>query len=97
MSLKTGPDGFYLVSSVPLKMLHINESLYHLLEHIRDGGGIEDFISHNPVMNQENILKVLLMLVGGGYLKLDKVEAEIFLSFPLSYRCVMTPKIYRNV
>ncbi len=56
-------------------MLRVNESLFHLLEHIREGGKIGDFTRRNPVMNSENILKVLLMLAGGGYLTLDKVKA----------------------
>jgi len=59
-------------------MLRINESLFHLLEYISGGGGIEDFTLKNPVMNAENIPKVLLMLVGGGYLKLEKVAAAVF-------------------
>jgi mycofactocin system glycosyltransferase len=59
-------------------MLRINESLFHLIEHIRDGGGVEEFIQSNPVMNSENILKVLLMLVNGGYLTLERVEAKDF-------------------
>jgi mycofactocin glycosyltransferase len=59
-------------------MLRINESLFHLLEHISGGGSIGDFTLKNPVMNAENIPKVLLMLAGGGYLKLEKVATIDF-------------------
>ncbi len=82
LSPKTFPvkksDGYYLKSSYPLKILRINESLYHLIEHIRAGGSLEEFIAKNPVMNPENTLKVLLMLVNRGYLKLERVEAKDF-------------------
>jgi mycofactocin glycosyltransferase len=60
-------------------MLRINESLFHLIKHISVGEGTGQFIKNNPVMNAENIPKVLLMLAGGGYLKLEKVSA---LDFP---------------
>jgi mycofactocin glycosyltransferase len=76
VSLKEEEDGYYLVSGAPLKALRINESLYRLLGYMQAGGGMDDFISRNPVVNQEVILKVLLMLVGGGYLTLEKVEAS---------------------
>ena len=75
VTLKAETDGYYLLSRLPLKMLRVNESLFHLLEHIREGGRTGDFVRRNPVMNRENILKVLLMLVNGGYLTLDKVTA----------------------
>lgn len=78
VSLKEKADGFYLDSTYPLKMLRINESLYRLLDRLRAGGSIEEYALKNPVMNAENILKVLLMLVNGGYLKLDAVKAAAF-------------------
>ena len=75
VTLKEKADGYYLESSVPLKILRINESLYQLIAHLRAGGSVEEYTLKNPVMNQENLVKVLLMLVNGGYLKLEKVTA----------------------
>ena len=54
-------------------MLRVNESLYNLLRHIRDGGELSDFVRRNPVMNSDNILKVLLLLAANGYLKLERI------------------------
>jgi mycofactocin glycosyltransferase len=78
VSLEAKADGYFLESTYPLKKLRINESLFHLLEHISVGESTAQFIKNNPVMNAENIPKVLLMLVGGGYLKLEKVSAVDF-------------------
>jgi mycofactocin system glycosyltransferase len=56
-------------------MLRINESLYSLLRHIRDGGALSEFITRNPGLNPGSILRVLLSLVAKGYLKLERIAA----------------------
>ncbi len=79
--LREDPDGYFLLSRLPIKMLRLNESLYRLLEHIQDGGEIADFVSRNPGLDEANLLRVLLSLVAKGYLKLESI-AEID-DFPL--------------
>jgi mycofactocin system glycosyltransferase len=71
--LRADADGFFLLSRLPPKILRLNESLFNLLKHIRDGGELEEFFTLNPDMNSRNILKVLLSLVSGGYLKLERI------------------------
>jgi len=71
--LREDPDGYLLISHLPIKILRLNESLYRILEHIRDGGEAADFISQNPDLDAENILRVLLSLVAKGYLKLERI------------------------
>jgi mycofactocin system glycosyltransferase len=73
--LRADPDGFFLLSRLPLRILRLNESLYNLLKHIRDGGELSEFVNRNPDMNPGNILKVLLSLVAKGYLKLERIAA----------------------
>ena len=73
--LRADPDGFFLLSRLPLRILRLNESLYNLLKHIRDGGELSEFLSQNPDMNPGNILRVLLSLVSKGYLKLERIAA----------------------
>jgi mycofactocin system glycosyltransferase len=73
--LKAFPDDFFLISRLPLKVLRINESLFRLLEHIRDGGGLAEFHLQNPDLNPANDLKILLSLVAKGYLNLDKIAS----------------------
>lgn len=79
--LREGPNGFFLLSRLPVKILRVNESLFRLLEHIRDGGGLAGFVRQNPGLDEGKLLKVLLSLVARGYLKLERI-AEIE-EFPL--------------
>jgi mycofactocin system glycosyltransferase len=72
ISLKAVPEGFFLLSRVPIKILKLNESLYNLLKFISEGGRLTDFFTHQPTMNYEKTLQVLLSLVSTGYLKLDR-------------------------
>lgn len=69
VSLRADADSFILISRTPIKILRINESLYNLLKHIRDGGEPADF----PVPNPSNTLKTLLTLAARGYLKLTEI------------------------
>jgi len=73
--LRVDPDGFFLLSRLPLRILRLNNSLYNLLKHIRDSGELSEFASQNPDMNLRNILKVLLSLVSKGYMKLERIAA----------------------
>jgi mycofactocin system glycosyltransferase len=79
--LREGPDGYFLLSRLPVKILRVNQSLFRLLEHIRDGGELSEFVNRNPGLDEGNLLKVLLSLVARGYLKLERI-AEID-EFPL--------------
>jgi mycofactocin glycosyltransferase len=72
-SLRAEANGFFVVSPVPLRGLKVNESLFRLLEHLRDDGEAADYFSRNPALNQVNINQTLLTLVARGYLKLGKV------------------------
>ena len=74
-SLRAEPDGFFLLSRQPLRILRLNQSLFNLLKHIRDGGELKEFISRNPGLNSGNLLKVLLSLAAKGYLKLERIAS----------------------
>jgi len=74
--LREDPDGYFLLSRLPIKILRLNESLFRLLKHVQDGGEIADFASQNPGLDERNLLGILLSLVAKGYLKLDRI-AEI--------------------
>lgn len=76
VSLKEGPDGFFLISRAPIKILRLNESLYNILKHIGEGNEITDIQTTKP----KDTLKVLLTLVARGYLKL--VETKPLTEFP---------------
>jgi len=67
--LRKDSAGFFLFSRAPVKILRLNESLFDLLEHIRDGVDLADFHTANP----QDTMKVLLTLVARGYLKLDRI------------------------
>jgi mycofactocin system glycosyltransferase len=61
--LKESPDGYFLVSRLPLRILRINHALFQILERIRDGG-TADF-------DDGGFLRVLLGLASKGYLDLE--------------------------
>jgi mycofactocin system glycosyltransferase len=71
--LRAVPDGFFLLSRTPIKILKLNESLYHLLKFIHEGGQLQDYLAQNPSMDREKTLCLLLSLVSSGYLKLDRL------------------------
>ncbi len=72
-SLREGPDGFFLLSRQPVRLLRINQSLFRLLEHVLDGGGPAAFAKENPGLDESDLLKILLSLAARGYLKLEKI------------------------
>jgi mycofactocin system glycosyltransferase len=74
--LREDPDGYFLVSRRPARILRLNESLYRLLVHVRDGGGLADYAGLNPGLDEKKLLLTALSLVAGGYLKLERI-AEI--------------------
>ena len=69
VSLKAGPEGFFLISCAPVKILCLNESLYNVLKHISESSEVIDIQTTNP----KETLKVLLTLVARGYLKLERI------------------------
>lgn len=71
--MRVDPDGFFLLSAIPIRLLRVNESLFRLLELIRVGGELAVYFSRNPGLNQTNTYQVLLSLVARGYLKLDRI------------------------
>jgi mycofactocin system glycosyltransferase len=74
-SLREDADGFFLVSRLPVRLLRVNASLFRLLVHIRDGGGLSEFIGQNPAQDSAQVLKTLLSLASRGYLRLDRIAA----------------------
>jgi mycofactocin system glycosyltransferase len=74
--LREDHEGYFLHSRLPLRILRINESLFRLLQHIREGGSLSGFVVENPGLNEGHLLRVLLSLSSRGYLKLEKI-AEI--------------------
>jgi mycofactocin system glycosyltransferase len=80
-SLREGPDGYSLVSALPVRVLRLNRPLFLLLKHIRDGGGLSAFLNENPEFNENKVLQTLLTLAAKGYLRLETI-AEIE-RFPL--------------
>jgi mycofactocin system glycosyltransferase len=75
-SLREGPDGYFLLSRLPVRLLRVNQSLFRLLEHVRDGGEISDYVSQHPGIDESGLLEILLSLTARGYLKLERI-AEI--------------------
>ncbi len=74
--LREDPDGYFLLSRLPLRILRLNESLFRLLKHLREGGGLSGFVSQDPGLDAGRLLSVLLSLVSKGYLQLERM-AEI--------------------
>jgi mycofactocin system glycosyltransferase len=73
ISLREGPDGYFLLSRLPVRLLRINRPLFRLLGHIRDGGELPDYVSQNPGLDESGLLDILLPLAAGGYLKLERI------------------------
>ncbi|MFC1942565.1 mycofactocin biosynthesis glycosyltransferase MftF [Chloroflexota bacterium] len=71
--LREDPDGWFLISRVPLRILRVNQSLFELLKHLREGGELSGFVSRNHGSDEGGLLRVLLPLVSRGYLKLDRI------------------------
>jgi mycofactocin glycosyltransferase len=71
--LRESPDGYFLVSQLPVRLLRVNEPLFRLLGYIRGGGELSDFIKENPGLDESRLLNMLISLVAGGYLKLERI------------------------
>jgi mycofactocin system glycosyltransferase len=74
-SLREGPDGYFLLSRLPVRLLHVNRPLFRLLERMRDGGDLSDYVGQNPGLDEADLLNMLLSLADGGYLKLERIAA----------------------
>jgi len=72
-SLRESPDGSFLVSRVPMRILRLNKPLFRLLRHLQDGGELSEFISQSRGFQEGQLLRVLLSLTSRGYLKLDRI------------------------
>lgn len=70
--LRKDPDGYFLVSKIPLRILRLNEPLFRLLEYLREGE-LSEFIRRNPGIDEGQLLRNLLSLMSRGYLKLRGV------------------------
>ena len=73
--LREGTDGYFLLSTLPLRILRLNAPLFLLLKHLQEGGELSGYINQNPGLDEGSLLRVLLSLVSRGYLKLDKIAS----------------------
>ncbi len=71
--LREDPDGNFLLSNLPLRILRINKPLFRLLKHLQGGGELPEFVSQNPGLEEGPLLRVLLSLASRGYLKLERI------------------------
>lgn len=71
--LREDVDGYYLLSTVPLRILRLNKSLFMLLKHLQEGGDLSEFAGQNPRLKEPHLLRGLLSLTSRGYLKLERI------------------------
>jgi mycofactocin system glycosyltransferase len=71
-SLREERGGLFVISRRPLRVLRLNDSLYRLLGHIRAGGPPGEF-ARDSGLDEGRLLKTLLSLTAGGYLRLDSI------------------------
>ena len=94
--LREDPDGYFLLSRLPLRILRLNEPLFRLFEHLQAGGELSEFISENPRSDEGHLLRVLLSLVSKGYLKIERLaEIEDYPIVSIITRLLITPSIHR--
>jgi mycofactocin system glycosyltransferase len=74
--LREEPDGYFLLSRLPLRILRLNKPLFRLLKHLQEGGELSEFAGQNHGLEEGRLLRVLLSLTAKGYLKLGRI-AEI--------------------
>jgi mycofactocin system glycosyltransferase len=70
--LREDPDGYYLLSRLPLRILRINKPLFRLLKHLQEGGELYEFVHRHPGIKEGQLLPNLLSLTSKGYLKLER-------------------------
>ena len=73
--LREDPDGYSLLSRLPLRILRLNEPLFRLLKHLQAGGELSEFVHQNPGIKEGQLLRNLLSLTSKGYLKLERIAA----------------------
>jgi mycofactocin system glycosyltransferase len=77
--LREDENGFCLYSRIPLRILRLNYSLYRIIDFIRQGGNLADFVTEHPEIRLPDLLRILLTLASRGYLKLESIpELENF-------------------
>lgn len=73
--LREDPDGYFLLSRLPLRILRLNKPLFQLLKHLQAGGQLSEFMHQNLGIRERQLLPNLLSLTAKGYLKLERVAA----------------------
>ena len=71
--LREDPDGYFLLSRLPLRILRINKPLFRLLNHLQAGGELTEFVRQNRGPDEGHLLSILLSLTSRGYLKLERI------------------------
>ena len=74
--LREDPDGYFLLSELPLRILRINKSLFLVLKQLQEGSEVSELAHQNTGIKEGQLLRNLLSLTSKGYLKLERV-AEI--------------------
>src|SRR3972149_314732 len=72
--LTSNAAGCFLVSETPLRTLRLNESLFSVLQQLRENGAFSDLIREHPGINKGQLLRTLLSLTAKGYLELEGID-----------------------
>ncbi len=80
-SLERNSQGFFLVSRAPIRTIHLNQSLYNILQEVWDGCSVSDLAARHPEIKKAQLLRILLSLTYRGYFEL-KQSADLQ-EFPL--------------
>jgi mycofactocin system glycosyltransferase len=70
--LREDPDGYLLLSKLPLRILRINKSLFLILKQLREGRELSELVHQNLGVKEGQLLRNLLSLTSKGYLKLER-------------------------
>jgi mycofactocin glycosyltransferase len=70
--LENNPQGFFLVSRSPIRTLRVNESLFSVLQMLRDSRPVAEIAQQHPGTKEDQLIPVLLSLTYRGYCRLEK-------------------------
>jgi mycofactocin glycosyltransferase len=73
--LKSTPNGFFIVSEAPVRMLKVNGSLFPILQSLQTGAEFSALLLEHPEVEEGALLRTLLTLVARGYLRMDSLPA----------------------
>jgi len=73
--LKSGDIGYCIESDAPLRLLHINKSLYNTIEKLITGYNLYEILQDKTSLAQKKLIEILLSLVCKGYLVLNSVPS----------------------